>query len=485
MGEAAMRYNCSFWLLPVLLFCAITAGCKHTSSARTDHSRQRAEQHHVFAITHVHVLPMTPGTELLPDATVIIDNGKIVSLNGPVPDNAEIIDGKGKWLIPGLVDMHVHIPTDGHFNTTFPTRAAAIFTSTQDVMTPFIANGVTTVCELNARAGHFGQRNEIARGDVIGPRVALAALINGGDDSGRTANTASDGRQAVRSAKAEGYEFIKVYSQLDAEVYKAIVDEAGKQGMKVVGHIPNAFRGKIEEAFVPHFDMVAHAEEYAKQSGDYSDRDVERFAKLAKENGTWLTPTLTVIVQTTSQARSLDELRALHSLQYVHPLLQNKWLTANNPNRGTSPERVARLERMIGFNNRLVKAFREAGVPMVTGTDAGSSGVVWGFSLHDEIELLVKAGLTPEEALQSATRLPAVWLGIDSLVGTIEVGKYADLVLLDDNPFHDIQNTRKIAGVFVNGRWLDRATIDDMLSDLSQRNTASKHLYEWSKRGEY
>jgi hypothetical protein len=407
-----------------------------------------------------------------------------VSINGTIPDNVEIINGKGKWLIPGLIDAHVHIPTDGHFNTTYPTRVAAIFTNTQDVMMPFVANGVTTVFELISKAGHFGQRNEIARGDVIGPRMALAASINGGEGPNIIANTPADGRQSVRNAKSEGYELIKVYTQLNIETYKAVVDEAQKQGLKVVGHIPNAFKGRVEEALFPHF-MVAHAEEYAKQTKDYSDQDAQRFAKFAKENGTWLSPTLIVMARIAEQTRTLDSIRNLRSLQYVHPLLQNKWLTANKNYIGTSPGRVGSIEKIVDFNNRLVKAFKEAGVPIIAGTDAGSSGVIWGFSLHDELELLVRAGLTPEEALVSATRLPASWLGIESKVGTIETGKFADLVLLDANPFDDIKNTRKIFGVFVNGRWLEKSLINRMLFDLSKRNAATKNKYEWSKRGEY
>ena len=117
----------------------------------------------------------------------------------------------------------------------------------------------------------MGKETKSSRGKVIGPRIALAILIEGGDASGNVANTPSDGRQTVRIAKAQGYEFIKLYSRLNIETYKAIIDEANKQGMKVVGHIPNAFKGRIEEAFVPHFDMVAHAEEYAKQTDSFTD----------------------------------------------------------------------------------------------------------------------------------------------------------------------------------------------------------------------
>jgi imidazolonepropionase-like amidohydrolase len=428
---------------------------------------------------------MTAENKIIENATVVIKDRKILSINKSIPTNAKIIDGKGKWLIPGLIDMHVHNLADINLSSNYPTKGATLFTDTQDFMLLYVANGVTTVLELSARPEHFGERNEIIKGNVIGPRIALAFLIDGGDGSGNVANTPADGRQSVRIAKAQGYEFIKVYSSLNIETFKAIVDEANKQGMKVVGHIPNAFKGRIEEAFVPNYDMVAHAEEYAKQTDNFSDQDARRFAQLAKKNGTWLTPTLTTIVRIGEQARSLDAIRNLPSLKYVHPLMQSKWLTSNNYNTGTTPDRVAYIDKIADFNVRLVKAFKEAGVPMVAGTDAGTSGVVWGFSLHDEIELLVKAGLTTEETLASATRLPATWLGIEDKIGTVEEGKFADLVLLDANPLDNISNTRKISGVFVNGQWLNSKKIDVMLSDLAKRNNADKDKYDWKKRKDY
>ena len=144
----------------------------------------------------------------------------------------------------------------------------------------------------------------------------------------------------------------------------------------------------------------------------------------------------------------------------------------------------AYIDKIADFNSRLVTAFKEAGVPMVAGTDSGVSGVVWGFSLHDELELLVQAGLTPQETLTSSTRLPATWLGIDDKIGTVETGKYADLILLDANPLENISNTRKISGVFVNGQWVDKAKIETMLSDLAKRNTFNKAKYDWKKRKE-
>lgn len=471
-----------FYLLLIVVMVAACRNPNAWSDQSSGTSKSKAQK--LFAIRNVTIIPMTVADTLIEHATVVIRGTKILSINGEVPGGAEIIDGTEKWLIPGLIDMHVHIPTDGHFNTTYPTHAATVFSNTQDMMTPFVVNGVTTVFDLNSRAGHFGQRNEILRGDVIGPRIALAAMIEGGSGEGRIVNSPEDGRQAVRSAKAEGYEFIKVYSKLNAAAYTAIIDEAAKQDMKVIGHIPNAFKGKIEEAFIPHFDMVAHAEEFFKQTeGD--EQNPERLAQLAKTNASWVCPTLIIIEAAAAQGRSLDAVKTLPGLPYVHPLLQSKWLTANNYNKNATAESILRLDRMIEFNKSLVKALKKAGVTIVTGTDAGTSGVVWGFSLHDEMDLLVKAGMTTNEVLRSATCLPASWLKMSDKTGSIEAGKFADLVLLDGNPLADINNTRKIAGVFVNGRWLDKKKISSMLADLAKRNSAAKDQWDWQKRNEY
>ncbi len=473
--------NFIFLLLSILI---IFNGCK--ISKKSSSLQEEIPKLEIYALINVNIISMTTENKITENATVVIKNKKIVSINKPIPYNAKIIDGKGKWLIPGLVDMHVHNLADINLSSNYPTKGATLFTDTQDFMLLYIANGVTTAFELSARAEHFAQRNEIIKGKVIGPRIALAFLIDGGDGSGNLAHTASDGRQSVRIAKVHGYEFIKVYQHLDIETYKATIDEAYKQGMKVVGHIPLAFKGgRIEEAFVPHFGMVAHAEEYSNYTQDFSDLDAQRFAKLAKENGTWLTPTLTAMEWILDQSHSIDSVRNLSSLKYVQPLMQSKWLNSNRYNQDTSPERISRFEKLVDFHMRLVKAFQDAGVPVVAGTDAGISGVVWGFSLHDEIELLVKAGLTPNEALISATRLPATWLGIQDKIGTVEVGKYADLVLLDANPLEDIKNTRKISGVFVNGRWLDSKKINSMLSNVAKRNATNKEKYDWKNRKEY
>lgn len=461
--------------LVLLSGCGIT---QHTALA------QENEENKTIALTNVNVIPMTVENKVIENTTVVVVDNKISAIGGKIPNDAMIIDGEGKWLIPGLIDMHVHNLVDGSPGNNYPTKGASIFFDNQDIMLLYVANGVTTAFELSGRVEHFGQRNEIIKGDVTGPRIALAALIDGSNAS-KVATTPSEGRQAVRIAKGDGYEFIKVYSRLNIETYKAIVDEADKQGMKVVGHIPNAFEGKTEDAFVPHFGLVAHAEEFSKQANEFTEEEAYKLARLAKVNGSWVTPNLSNLARIAAQGRSLDAVRELPSFKYVHPLMQDKWITANQYNHGTNPKRIAYYDELVGFHIKLVKAFKDLGVPMVAGTDAGTSGIVWGYSLHDELTLLVDAGLTTEETLAAATRLAATWLEIDDKVGTVEVGKFADLVLLDENPLLDINNTRKISGVFFNGRWVDKSQIDIMLENLAKKNAENigKDEFLWSKIG--
>jgi imidazolonepropionase-like amidohydrolase len=418
-----------------------------------------------IVIKNVTVITMDSSNTIINNASIVIEGNRIHAINGIIPQKATIIDGTGKWLIPGLIDMHVHIPTDGGpFGPKLPTQGATLFMDIQNYMTLYNANGVTTIFDLGSRAEHFGQRNEIGKGQVVGPRMALAAMIDGGKGQGRRANNAEDGRQAVRIAKADGYEFIKVYSELNIET---------------IGHIPEAFQGKLKNAFVPHFGMIAHAEELAKHAVKFNEVEAKEMAEMLKKNETWLCPTLITMEWILKQVRSLDDTKALPTLKYVHPLLQSKWLTANKYNSWSDAATIVKFENMVKFNNFLVKACKQLGVPIVAGTDAGTSSVVPGFTMHDELELFVAAGLTPQEALASATRISANWLGIESMVGTIEKDKLADMILLEANPFDNIKNTRTISGVFINGKYIDKQKIDTALSELANWNNANRDKYDW------
>lgn len=434
-----------------------------------------------YIIKNVNVISMTIPNKVIYNASVVISNNVIESINGNIPAHCQIIEAKGKWLIPGLIDAHVHLTYDAFLGQKFPTQKPDIAFNTQDIMTPFIDNGITTIVDLNANIETYSQKKDIERGVISGPRIALAALINGGRGQGRIANTADEGRLLVRYAKSEGYDFIKLYSKLNVETYLAIIDESNKLGIQTIVHIPNAFQGKLEQALVPHVGMIAHAEELSKHAKTFSANEALSFAKLAKDNGSALSPTLTTMVWIAKQSHSIDSIKKSPTLKYVHPLLQSKWLTANNYANNATKENIAYFDTLVQFHYQIVKAFKDAGVPIIAGTDAGTSGVVSGFSLHDELEELVKSGLTPEEALFAATLTSAQFIGTDKYIGSIEEGKLADLILLNQNPLVDIKNTRNIEAVFVNGKWLDNKTIKYLLSDLAERNKKDIDKFDWLK----
>ncbi len=208
-----MRYKSFFYPFSLYFIVIICNTC--TASKQTAGNVIETDQEGIVAVTNVNIITMTTENKIIENATVVIKDKKILSINSPIPDKAKLINGKGKWLIPGLIDMHVHNLADVNFGSNYPTKGAASFTNTQDFMLLYIANGVTTAFELSARPEHFGERNEIIKGNIIGPRIALAFLIDGGEGSGNIADTPADGRQTVRIAKAQGYEFIKVYSGLN------------------------------------------------------------------------------------------------------------------------------------------------------------------------------------------------------------------------------------------------------------------------------
>lgn len=186
-----------YWLFPVIILCGWE--CRAAAFARAGIGPPT-----YFVIRNVNVIPMTSPNKILYHTTVVIKNGRIESLNGSVSKQAVTIDGKDKWLIPGLIDMHVHLPTDFSVRPGVPTQPPDITFNTQDIMTPYITNGVTTIVNLNATMESFWQRKEIEKGYAIGPRMALAALINGGDGTGRTANTPEEvDRQFVMSERKD------------------------------------------------------------------------------------------------------------------------------------------------------------------------------------------------------------------------------------------------------------------------------------------
>ena len=434
-----------------------------------------------LAITYVTIIDCT-GKEAQPDMTVIITGDRITTLGKAkevaVPEQAQVIDGKGKFLIPGLWDMHVH---------WYDKPYLPLFT----------ANGVTGVRQMSGAPVHLGWRKEMADGSLVGPRMVVAGTIIDGPKpvwpNSIAVTTAEEGRQAVQNTKKHGYDFVKVYSLLPEEAYCAIAAEAKKLGLVFVGHVPEAVsaakasdlgQNSIEHLWGVAFacsskeeeQKTAYLAELAKSPppmllvlynryvalclDSYDEQKAaELFARFVR-NDTWQVPTLTVLrykaylrnMQFTEDPR----------LKYLPPSVRAMWARLANILAGqfTEPEKVYRKELAI------VRSMHTAGVRLLAGTDTPNPYCFPGFSLHDELALLVEGGLSPMDALQTATRNPAQFLGREKDLGTVEKGKVADLVLLDADPLKDIKNTHKIASVIVGGKLLTRETLDKMLAEV-------------------
>jgi imidazolonepropionase-like amidohydrolase len=431
-----------------------------------------------LVIEHVTVIDVIEG-RAQPDMLVEIRGRTIASITpesrARVPAGAMVVDGKGKFLIPGLWDMHVH--------TSWPTGVDRVF------LPMMLANGVLGAREMHAESasGILAVKRELANGSRAGPRLFVAGPAVDGPNSflpgSRVVRSSDEARAAVRDLKRQGVDFIKVYSFLTKDLYLAVAAEAKSEGIPFAGHVPYALTaaeasdaGQRSLEHLTEVDVgtsrdeaaikAEEAEAMAQKHGSIPDADrlratydsttaaalFDRF----RRNGTWQVPTLAVLRNagdsTQGGRQSSDSL-----LTYIPNLLRRFWSSL-------PPEIDTRMHALYEFHSVLVRQLNRAGVLLLAGSDCPNAYVYPGFTLHDELGLLVRAGLTPAEALRTATINPARFLGLQDSLGVVAPDKVADLVLLDANPLEDIGSTKRIRAVIQGGRMLDRHALDDMLA---------------------
>ena len=430
-----------------------------------------------IAFVHVTVIPMD-AERIVTDQTVIVDHGAIVEI-GPaarikVPKGALVVDAAGKYLLPAFCDMHVHLLGEA-WNMMLPPAEQL---ARQDVpwdtfLFPYVANGVTTVQDLFSPPELIALRGRIARGDVVGPRLILARMIDGPmawpPPLGVWVRTPEEAREAVRQAKKDGYDKIKVYSFLDKPSYDAIVSTAKELGMDVIGHIPMSL--SLEYVLDSGQKLIAHTEEVSKHlDGDYRPERIDAVADLMAKRGVWMTPTL---IATESIIEIFDDPTRLaarpEAAYYRHSMEQGTWtfmldsLYKPIPDAGRKNIRDA----FVQFQRPFTLAVARKGGKLMAGSDTVLPGLVPGFALHRELRELVTAGLTPYQALRTATTAPYDYLGEGAVAGTIAKGRRSDLVLLDANPLTDISNASKISGVMMRGRWIGAAEIQTKMQAIA------------------
>jgi imidazolonepropionase-like amidohydrolase len=438
-----------------------------------------------IAIMDVTVIPMT-GDTILRGATVVLRDGRIAeigaTLNVKVPSAARRVDGRGKYLIPGLADMHTHLYSDGDVPDSVGKYELGVM----------VANGVTATRLMIGTPEHFTLRREVEAGRVAGPQLWIASpQFTGKEDvNSRVVTTPEDARVAVKEMADKGYDFIKLTLFISPPVYDAIVDEAKRQRIPVVGHVDpevGVARALAARQQIEHLDNYlesvladsAPMKESVSDRGlfrpkyweslDYiDDTKVQRIAGETARSGTFTCPTLTVFKKAFALGQSEEEIRSRPDWNLMPPEDRKLYLGAREKYWAQAASEARRM-RYVEVRNRLVKAIADSGGRIMAGSDTPEWFFGYGWTIHRELESLVATGLTPYQALAAATRNPAEFLRASKEWGTIEKGKRADLLLLEANPLEDIRNTTRIEAVVMGGRWLDREERERMIAAAEER----------------
>lgn len=443
------------------------------------------------AFVGVHVVPMDREI-VLRNQTVVVEGAWIVAVGDAskveIPKGATVVDGKGKYLIPGLMDMHTHLWSDDDL----PDRFA------EDEFKVMIANGVTTIRIMLGTPEHLQYRPKIGKGEMIGPNLFVASpgLTNRPQSAalnGKLIGTPEEARSAIRDFKSAGYDFIKIVDAFKNPSFDAAADEAKKQGIRLVGHVDpevGVSRALAAGQHVEHLDayMEAVLKDDSPIKVSVSDRNVYRtenwvsidhidenkvdaIAKETAKSGTYTCPTLNFFKSVVAETMDEAEIKARPDFLLTPRAHATALLSAIKriEERKSTPERRAKWQ---ATRNALTLKILRHGGKIMAGSDSPDAFHVYGFALHRELKALKAAGLTNYEVLQSATTTPAAFLMIDKRVGMIQRGYEADLVLLEANPLDDIGATEKRVGVMRRGVWRTNAELQGWIADFTKRMQA-------------
>lgn len=441
-----------------------------------------------IAFVGVNVIPMDK-ERVLSNQTVIVRDGMIAEIgdakNVKVPNDAVKIEGRGKYLIPGLVDMHAHLLSDEEL----PDELA------EDELKIMIANGVTTIRLMIGTPEHLVLRAKSATGEITAPTIyAASPQLTGrkfGDIfNGYVVTNQEEARNAVKTAKQDGYDFVKLTFFITREVYDAVIDEAAKQNIRVIGHVDRqvglerAFEAKQQiEHLDAYFEAIIPEGSDAKgsTSGVYvwqpkawesldvlDEKKIPELARKTVAANPFSCPTLTFLKSSFGIEPTDEMVKSRAGYRFYPPKIREE---LDEPRHifWKNPPSAARRAKYVDYRNKLTKAIYEAGGKILAGSDSPDWLLLYGFTTHTEMKNLTEAGLPNYAALAAATRNPADFFGTLDKTGTVEKGKKADLVLLDANPLENIANTEKRSGVMLKGKWYPQSELNKWLDDIAAK----------------
>ena len=428
-----------------------------------------------LAFVGVTVLPMTGpgGPVVLEHQTVVVTDRRIASINPTdeveVGDAVEVIEAEGQYLMPGLAEMHGHLPSP----RMLPADA-------KNLLFLYVANGVTTVRGMQGDRSQFTMRDQIARGETLGPRLFLGSTSM----HGARVTTPEQAAQLVREYQQAGYDLVKVHEELTLEVFDALAATANEVGIPFGGHVPDQVglfhalaAGQVS---IDHLDNYIQAlvPEERRPAASPGRRDIgalmevvdagriPQLVEVTRAARAWVVPTMVLWETVFYSDRSGAQMRTERpEVRYMPPETVEEWEQAvDNRLTVADPEtdrRVRALRRTI------LKALHDGGAPILLGTDAPQIFTVPGFAMHHEMRLWVEIGMTPYQVLEIGTRRVAEYFDATDDFGSVAVGHRADLLLLTANPIEDIANVASRAGVMVNGRWIPERQIQDRLASIA------------------
>jgi imidazolonepropionase-like amidohydrolase len=433
---------------------AVVVAC--TSGPEAIPSADTSPADTTFAFVHAAVVPMDQ-ERVLPDHTVLVRGDRIVEV-GPsneisVPEDAHVVEARGMYLMPGLAEMHGHIP---------PPDAPA--RHIESVLFLYVANGITTVRGMLGYPGQLDLKARADRGEIVGPNLYLA----GPSFSGNSVSSPEQAGERVRQQAAEGWDLLKVHPGLSLAEYDAMARAAREANMRFGGHVPEEVG--LVHAIEMGQETFDHLDGYEAHLGtlerSIDEAQLAEIVEKTRAAGAWVVPTM-VLWETLYGAVDLAALQALPELRYAPPQHVRQWVEAHRQRLASPQHNEMMAAEAIAARMRILEALHDGGVGVLMGTDAPQQFSVPGFSLHREMARMAEAGMTPYDVLVTGTRNVGTYFASEDSFGTVAPGQRADLLFLRANPLESTANVAALEGVMVRGRWLPRTEIDSRLEAVA------------------